>query len=221
MCNDDIKGWECNYSSAASFAKGYGRRNRRQRRELDGSDNEGTLLQLHGQLGDRNANDHRNLNEDTNNKAALPPRKTTTTKPSEQELELGIREGRSTKCVTVDRSGMPSAKLDLGVMRIGDVYFEDTKVEMKLDLIQPEIEVRGRSRELSSTGDNEQQGEQHSSLMDVVEERIKEEVLGGRDLQSMPIVLEDGVWVYHLEQDEKEAIGIVTSEVRMFYMMYT
>ena len=165
----------------------------------------GDALQLRGPLANwSDEHRHQNRNLDVGaakTTAALPAAK----KPTGKELELGIREGRSSKCVSVDRSGMADSKLDLGVMRNGDVLFADTSVEMKLDLIRPDIVVRGRGQEL--------QGHDVSkSLSEMILERYVERY--GRVLQSrMPVHSKNGVNVYLMEKDEKEAIGIVTAEV--------
>lgn len=185
VCNDKVPGWKCTYSAASVFAKGYhdkNNNNRKSRFLLRGSsfwggkgsrpDLQGRLLSganaiPTGQVANANANAAKN------------------TKPSVDELELGISEGRSSRCVAVDRGGMPDSRLDIGLMRLGDVHFEDTNVELKLDLIQPEIEVRGRT------------------LMEVIQEKLMERH-GVRDLQSN---------FYVLDREDEEAIGIVTSEV--------
>mmetsp|Transcript_31540 Transcript_31540/g.60200 ORF Transcript_31540/g.60200 Transcript_31540/m.60200 type:complete len:742 (+) Transcript_31540:4200-6425(+) len=163
VCNDEVPGWEC--TNAAS----------KDRRSL----RVGTT----SVVGLR-----RRLNNGADPKGLPTP--DTYKPPSEEELGLGLHAVRSEKCVRVDRFGMPESHLDLGAMRIGDVKFADTDVELSVDLIKPEIEVRGRRR----------------SLLDAVWERILQQDL-------VKTQNEDGSYSYVLLQKDKEAIGIVTSEV--------
>ena len=176
VCNNDIPGRECPHSSANKFAEGY----------------RADTIQMFNTGGYR-----RGL------RAKGIPDLETIGKPTDKELELGIQEGRSIKCVSIDRTGMPDSRLDLGVMRIGDVKFDDTDVELKLDLIQPKIEGRGRERE--------------RSLSEVISERVWATL--GRELQSNQVQLKDGMYVYELKSEDKEAIGIVTSEVSCVFCL--
>jgi len=116
-----------------------------------------------------------------------------------QELQLGISQGRSDKCVSVDRAGLPSSHLDLGVMKIGDSNFDDTDVELKLDLLDnPEIKVP-KGRGLKHEG---------RSLLEVLRERGLVDGEGGGPASAC-----DKGETYCLDQKDKDAIGIVTSEV--------
>lgn len=81
---------------------------------------------------------------------------------------------------------MPDSRLDLGVMRIGDVRFDDTKVDLQMDMIQPDIDVHRKPGRDGSR-----------SLLDVLRERI---------LQATDLV--DG----DISQEEKDAIGTIISE---------
>lgn len=161
VCNDNVPGWECTYKTM-----GVSRMLRGNGADVD------SAVALRRSLDGA--------------KARPPPG--AYTPPSEAELELGIYEGRSEKCVRVDRFGMPESHLDLGVMRIGDLAFEDTDVELSLDLIEPEIDGLQRGRR---------------SLLDVIRERIlQQDSVEGQD--------NDGSFV--LLQKDKEAIGIVAAE---------
>ena len=76
-------------------------------------------------------------------------------------------------------------------MRIGDVNFGDTEVELAMDLIEPEINTRpGRERGLRS-------------LLEDIRERV---------LQTDPVKNDDGTYSYVLLQADKDAIGTVTAE---------
>jgi len=163
VCNDKVPGWEC--TNAAS----------KDRRSL----RVGTT----SVVGRR-----RRLNNGAEPKGLPTP--DTYIPPSEEELGLGLYAARSENCVRVDRFGKPESHLNLGVMRIGDVKFAETDVELSLDMIKPDIEVRGRRR----------------SLLDDVWERILQQDL-------VMTQNEDGSYSYVLLQKDKEAIGIVTSEV--------
>ena len=76
-------------------------------------------------------------------------------KPTEAEMELGVQEGRSERCVSVDREGRPDSNLDIGVFKVGNMWFDDTEVELKLDLVDANIDPsmvgnRGISRRRQS-----------------------------------------------------------------------
>ena len=105
--------------------------------------------------------------------------------PSDEELKLGIREGRSSACVSVDRSGIPESHLDVGVMRVGDVSFDETDVQLGLELVD-DVEMPGLGR----------------FLLDRAAE-------GGRSLRQGDV----GMYASVLRQEDKDAIGAVTSEV--------
>ncbi|KAL7547017.1 hypothetical protein ACHAWF_010337 [Thalassiosira exigua] len=123
--------------------------------------------------------------EDLEAAAAIVVRKEATRK----ELELGIREGRSERCVTVDRHGMPDGHLDVGVMRLGDVSFDEVAVELSLDLVDVDVGDGG-------TGGG-RDGDRRTLLRR----------LGRRKATTL---LEDR---YFLKREDKEAIGSVTSEI--------
>jgi len=163
VCNDEVPGWECTNTAS------------KERRSL----RVGTT----SVVGQR-----RRLNNGADPKGLHTP--DTYIPPSKEELGIGLQAVRSEKCVRVDRFGKPESHLDLGAMRIGDIKFADTDVELSVDLIKPEIEVRGRRR----------------SLLDDVWERILQQDL-------VKTQNEDGSYSYVLLQKDKEAIGIVTSEV--------
>ena len=124
---------------------------------------------------------------------------------TEKEMELGVMEGRSIKCTTVDRQGMPDSRLDIGAMRGGDVKFASTEVDLNLNLIKPEL-INGKKRRL-------RKGEE-LSLLEMIQESVLEGLHhGGRDLQSQMVKIEDGGYSYELKEEDKTAIGKVTSEV--------
>ena len=131
---------------------------------------------------------------------------------TEKEIELGVTEGRSIRCTTVDRQGMPDSRLDIGAMRGGDVEFDSTEVDLKLNLIKPEL-VNGKKRRRLRDG-GEEDGEEELSLLEMIQESVLEGLHhGGRDLQSQMVKIEDGGYSYELKEEDKTAIGKVTSEV--------
>lgn len=167
VCNDEIPGKECNYDSDVDKFK--------YRRWLRGSR---ALCSAPFWCG----------HEKENAKGHIPS-PNIEIPPSDRELQLGIEEGRSEKCVSIDRNGMPESNLDVGVMRTGDHWFSDTTVEMTLDLIEPDIVVRGRGLRSFFQG-------------------VKERALQSNKVKR----LDDGTYSYVLLQKDKEAIGIIASE---------
>ena len=113
VCNDDIEGWDCGDTDLA-LARRYG--GRPLRRGLEGA-----------------ASDQWEERAPPDGADGAPAH----VPPSERELEIGIREGRSERCVRVDVDGLPDAHLDVGAMRVGDSIFGDTDVALNLDLIRP------------------------------------------------------------------------------------
>lgn len=185
VCNDDIPGKECPSSSAKLFAMGY---NRRRFLRGSGSSHKNRILQRGDAMGGGGSSSQGKMATFT-----------------EKEMELGVTEGRSIRCTTVDRQGMPDSRLDIGVMRGGDVEFASTEVDLKLDLIKPEL-VNGKKRRLRDT--------EELSLLEMIQESVSEGLHhGGRDLQSQMVKIEDGGYSYVLKEEDKTAIGMVTSEV--------
>ncbi|EJK75219.1 hypothetical protein THAOC_03066, partial [Thalassiosira oceanica] len=119
VCNDAVPEWRCRYTAADIFVQAYntngGRRGRR------------SLLSRH---------DYQNLNfrglsrRLIRGSSALDRRGLS----YEEDANLGIREGRSERCVSVDRSGFADSLLNVGVLRVGDNQLDFTEVEMDLDL---------------------------------------------------------------------------------------
>ena len=187
VCNDDIPGKECPSSSAKLFAFGY---NRRRFLRGGGSNNKNRILQRGN---------------------TIPSQGGKMATFTENEIELGVTEGRSIRCTTVDRQGMPDSRLDIGAMRGGDIEFASTEVDLKLNLIKPEL-VNGKKRR--RLRDGEEDGEEELSLLELIQESVLEGLHhGGRDLQSQMVKIEDGGYSYELKEEDKTAIGKVTSEV--------
>ena len=177
VCNDDVVGWECIYTSAAdTFAAGGGSRRMRHFSPRG-------LKQANVTNGTQVVNPNAKL-------------------PSERELELGVREGRSTACVSVDQAGVPDARFDLGVMRVGDHDFDDTEVVVGVNMINTQRRLHLSPRE-------------GRSLIGHIRRRIMERY--GRDLSSRQKEKNsDGFMVYDLASNEEDAIGDVTAEVMLF-----
>ena len=167
VCNDNVPGHECPHTSASIFAYNYRKKNRFL---LRGSDRR--RLQRSPPPSDTAGND--------------------VLEPTEDDLELGVTEGRSIKCVAVDRTGMPDGRIDVGVFRFGDVSFAKTKVDLKLDLIRPDVVYRRlQEGNISLHQDN-------------------------RVLQSEMVQVEG--YSYDLTLKDKESIGKVTSEVSVYVL---
>jgi len=167
VCNDNVPGHECPHTSASIFAYNY----RKSRFLLRGSNRR--RLQRSPPPSDANE----------------------IVEPTDDELELGVTEGRSIKCVAVDRTGMPDGRIDVGVFRFGDVSFAKTKVDLKLDLIQPDVIYRRLQ-------------EGNISLLDSDRDN--------RALQSEMVQVKG--YSYDLTLKDKESIGKVTSEVSMYVL---
>jgi hypothetical protein len=190
VCNDDVTGWECeyNYASDAFAAGAYGGGGRRMGHNFSPRELQPTNNVANGTEGD--------VVEVVNPNAKLP---------SERELELGVREGRSSNCVSVDRAGVPDARFDLGAMRVGDHDFDDAEVVLGVNMINIQRKLQ-RSTPSGSDG---------RSLIGHIRRRIMERY-NGRDLSSREKERNsDGLMVYDLASDEEEAIGEVTAEVTL------
>ena len=168
VCNDNVPGHECPHTSASIFAYNYRKKNR---------------FLLRG--SDRRRLQRSPPPSDTAGKDIL--------EPTEDELELGVTEGRSIKCVAVDRTGMPDGRIDVGVFRFGDVSFAKTKVDLKLDLIKPDVIYRRLQ-------------EGNISLLHLDQDN--------RVLQSEMVQVKG--YSYDLTLKDKESIGKVTSEVSVY-----
>lgn len=192
ICNDEVQGWECPKTSAEKFITSGENDERRKMSRL---------LQ-HYDLGDGS---HRNV-EGSGGVGRYLSRllqssvsvSTTTSSSytfSQGGNALGLREGRSDRCVTVDRTGLPDSTLDLGVMRVGDVKIANTEVTLSLNLderddVQEGLAQGNRKRELVS-----------SLIVDENRERWLREAM---DL---------GQGRYLLSQEDRNSIGIITAEV--------
>ena len=122
VCNDAVPEWRCRYSAADLFFQAYnpdsGRRGRRSMLSRHDYQN----LNLRGLA--------RHLLRGSSEPIALGRRGLS----YEEDANLGIREGRSERCVSVDRSGFADSLLNVGVLRVGDNQLDATEVEMDLDL---------------------------------------------------------------------------------------
>ena len=146
VCNDDIMGHECLYNENAAnkFASGYDNRRRRGRRIKKKRRRQRLLLRGGAGTYAADYNIIRNLQQSpTNLGGGKFGSSSTLFEPTEDEIKLSVKEGRSVKCVSVDSSGMPDARIDMGVMRFGDVTFTKTQVDIKMDLIEPKSWRRG------------------------------------------------------------------------------
>eukprot|EP00956_Cyclotella_meneghiniana_P038770 scaffold159697_cov56-Cyclotella_meneghiniana.AAC.8 len=104
VCNDNERGWRCEYTG----------------RNTDGTRN----LRSNEIVYDSQEEEEykfRNLQADHSKNSG------------KKEFAMGISTGRSTECITVDREGVPDGMLNFGVMRIGDSKAEDTDVALVLD----------------------------------------------------------------------------------------
>ena len=118
---------------------------------------------------------------------------------AEGESALGIKIGRSTKCVMVNRAGIPDGPLDLGFMRIGDSKEASTNVTLVLDF-ENGTNPRRSLKELKArilrgvhTGDTT-----------ILEDTTGIHPVTGHSIRTVR---------YLLGEEDKAAIGTVTAEV--------
>ncbi len=126
--------------------------------------------------------------------------------PTPEELALGIRSGRSSGCVNVDRTGLPDSRLDVGVMRIGDIEFSNTEVELNMELVDaPELETRLLQfmAEQNNHRPNDLPSVTQQSDLSPVKEKVEDALKGNGVGSSVGFVL---------LQKDKDAIGVVTAE---------
>ena len=111
VCNDDERGWECDYSQAV-VAPG---------RQL--SDEE-LLDEMNSRRTTTIAGSFAGGNKGGNKGG---------TKNTPAESKLGIQSGRSTTCVFVDRQGKVQAPINFGIMKEGDTRSVGTNVALVLE----------------------------------------------------------------------------------------
>jgi len=113
-CNDDVRGFECDYSTAVQEVT-----------------SEARALSTDNQRRDLNAASAFAVSE-----AASP-------------APLGIRSGRSDRCVFVDREGNVEFNIDVGIMRVDDSRMVDTNVALLLEFDEEGVApaLRGRGLE--------------------------------------------------------------------------
>lgn len=182
ICNDDIAGWECDHQVR--------RLNRAERYVGKG----GRFLQEVAVEA-----------EGTDEAAGLA------LTPTEAENSLGISTGRSTKCISVDKSGFADGTLDLGVMRLGDSKEAVTKVALLLDFDDAVASANQTSGAAAEGRDR------HRNLhRNLIERQIREQLLRGVQRGSItvhPHPDSRGRTRYLLGEEDKAAIGSVTAEV--------
>jgi hypothetical protein len=196
VCNDDVTGWECEYNYASdTFAAG-----------AYGGGGGGGGRRMGHNFSPRELQPTNNVANGTEEEEEVFKVVNPTAKlPSERELELGVREGRSSNCVSVDQAGVPDARFDLGVMRVGDHDFDDAEVVLGVNMINIQRKLQ---RSTPPGGDGR-------SLIGHIRRRIMDRY-NGRDLSSREKERNsDGLMVYDLASDEEEAIGDVTAEVTL------
>mmetsp|Transcript_4969 Transcript_4969/g.10434 ORF Transcript_4969/g.10434 Transcript_4969/m.10434 type:complete len:883 (+) Transcript_4969:271-2919(+) len=180
ICNDDVAGWECDY------------RVRRLNRAERYADKGGRLLQAETAEGGGGSDE-----------AAAGLALT----PNEAGNSLGISTGRSTKCISVDKSGFADGPLDLGVMRLGDSKEAVTKVALLLDFDDAVASANSSGSGSSAARDR------HRNL---IEWQIREQLLRGVQRGSTTVHPHPdarGRTRYLLGEEDKAAIGSVTAEV--------
>lgn len=129
------------------------------------------------------------------------------------EDALGLRVGRSTRCVSVDRTGKVDGNLDLGVMRSGDVKLDKTEVRVTLDL----GDVENSIKEMHIKDDNGEGGNRRLSILQRLlsvfsndNDNENQQSLQDRILRGATHL---GNNRYLLQDSDQYAIGVVTSEV--------
>lgn len=213
MCNDAKPGWGCDHSSPEALAADQeedrpSRYRRAKQGELvattwrghllrgsEGGSGENASSGMEGKRGPRYL--QQQARPDRPGEVAPDDVGYEYTPPTESELELGISEGRSAKCICVNRAGKPQGHLDIGAMKVGDVDFQETEVELNLKLLDPSVHGKDGRRNL---------------LFEAL-------LLRGRALQR-----EGGssgqLNFFSLDQKDKDAIGTVTAEVSSDIYIY-
>ncbi|KAL3773393.1 hypothetical protein ACHAWO_003684 [Cyclotella atomus] len=137
------------------------------------------------------------------------------------EDALGLRVGRSMRCVSVDRTGKVSGNLDLGVMRSGDVKLDKTEVRMTLDLGDVEKSV---AEIVDSSAEEEHEKGSEGRRSRSLFLRAVQSVFSPKQQQqsSSSASLQDrilhhathlGNGRYLLQESDQYAIGVVAAEV--------
>jgi hypothetical protein len=124
------------------------------------------------------------------------------------EDALGLRTGRSLRCVSVDRSGRVDGNLDLGAMKVGDVKLDRTEVRMSLNL----RDLEESAASLKESHEKESDGGGGRLLSGAL--RRLQNLLGMSSLSSTS--QEDHHQVhsrYLLEEEDEYAIGVIAAEV--------
>jgi hypothetical protein len=116
ICNDNERGWKCEYS----------------RGNNNGNNNRGLLQDGLSKITDWITTNTKYDTSD-NSRSLASDTSGSHNKKNNREFAMGIASGRSTECITVDRSGIPDKALNFGVMRIGDSKAADADVALVLD----------------------------------------------------------------------------------------
>ena len=125
------------------------------------------------------------------------------------EDALGLRTGRSLRCVTVDRSGRVDGNLDLGAMKVGDVKLDRTEVRMSLNL----RDLEESAASLVESHEKESGDGGGGRLLSGALRRLQN-MLGMSSLSSTS--QEDHHQVhsrYLLKEEDEYAIGVIAAEV--------
>eukprot|EP00804_Cyclotella_cryptica_P000418 CCRYP_020910-RB/>CCRYP_020910-RB protein AED:0.02 eAED:0.02 QI:301/1/1/1/1/1/2/962/712 len=141
------------------------------------------------------------------------------------ENALGLRQGRSIRCVSVNRTGRVDGTLDLGVMKVGDVLLDHTEVRLSLDLANVENSLvnvtkkdvdQDQTQQQQQGQDGPQEGRQRSLMHSLLS------VFSGQSSTDASLLLEErllrhathiGNGRYLLNEDDRYAIGVVAAEV--------
>jgi hypothetical protein len=126
------------------------------------------------------------------------------------EDALGLRTGRSLRCVSVDRTGRVDGNLDLGVMRAGDVKLDKTEVRMSLDL----GDVGGNVADVLKNEEAHEKGSGRS-LLRAIKSMFSQEAKLESSLQDR--ILRQAAHLGHgrylLNEDDRYSIGVVAAEI--------
>jgi hypothetical protein len=110
ICNDDERGWKCEYSRGGGRVL-----------QEESLFSKMTNWALNSRsLASNTSSSHSKDSSSSNNK-------------KKTDFAMGISSGRSSECITVDRDGIPDKALNFGVMKVGDSKAADADVAIVLD----------------------------------------------------------------------------------------
>jgi len=207
ICNDDYPGWECKANEAG---KEDNEEEEQEKEEKDSNSDSAAApskRRLVNPIDNYNsARGHsffgRLLGRMLNQSSDDIDKSSASNQATEALLQyqtMGIPEGRSDRCVNIDRRGLPDFALNMGVMHIADPHTQK-KTEVKLSMDIETVEAINNRRLVE--------------LIKELRERKEKQVQRKRALRGADDDTEEDDENYFLLEDKDiEAIGSVTAEV--------